>query len=70
MRFKKAVRKQKAKVTLDENEIVEACYEYLRKRGISPGNISWLRVPRGEDKTDSLGRKRRVKVQFMVEYDE
>lgn len=70
MRYRKAVRKQKARVTLGEDEIIEACYDYVKKKGITPGNLSWLIVPKGEEKRDSLGRRRRIKVQFMVEYDD
>lgn len=68
MRFRKAAGKKKAVVTLTENEIVEACYNFVRERKIEPGRISYLKIPI-RDKVDSAGRKRRRGIEFQVEIE-
>ena len=67
MRFKKARGKVKGSVSLTENEIVLACYEYVRRQGTEPGDTSYLKIPNDRNKKDSLGRKRRSGIEFMVE---
>lgn len=66
MRFRKSRGKRPAQITLTENEIVEACYEFLRNKGHELGNRSLLMIP-VRDKKDSLGRKRRRGIEFRVE---
>lgn len=68
MRFRKAVRKESAKVTLTEDEIVQACYDFVRKNGLTPGRISYLKIPTRHT-VDAAGRKRRRRLEFMVDLD-
>jgi len=51
------------KVTLNELEIVEACYQYLLGQGYKMKGICAIVVTK--PKTDSLGRQRRGKIKFV-----
>lgn len=71
MRFKKATKKkEKSKVTLTENEIVEACRQYINKLGYKPASICWLKLPKVREKIDKLGRKRENRIEFQMELEE
>lgn len=69
MRFRKAVKKESAKVTLTEDEIVHACYDFVRKQGLNPGKICYLKIPKKQT-VDAAGRKRRRRLEFMVDLDD
>lgn len=63
MRFRKKRGKRKAAVTLTESDIVDACWEYLRKRGVEPGDLCWLKVSLKEEKP------KKGRVEFVAELD-
>lgn len=52
-------------LTLSENEIIEACFDYVKKKGYTTLSSCWLKIPI-KDKVDSLGRKRRRGIEFTV----
>lgn len=67
MRFRKkrgTGRKKMAAVTMTESEIVEACHEYLERKGVEVGNICWIKINVGES------RKRGDRVQFVAELEQ
>lgn len=68
MRFRKAKNKNKAVLTMTENEMIEACMDSLKKKGYS-GGVCRLLIPL-VDKVDKLGRKRRRGIELQVELDE
>ena len=71
MRFKKATKKkEKSKVTLTENEIIEACCEFIKNKGHKPASICWLKLPKIREKVDKLGRKRECRIEFQMELEE
>jgi hypothetical protein len=67
VRFRKAEGNQPPKVTLTQEEIVDACYEYLRSQGLKLGSTCWLKIPLNTDP-----KKRKQKLEFIssLEQDE
>lgn len=65
MRFRKGRGKKPSMVALSENEIVQACHDYLEAKGYTLANISHLVVPI-RDKVDKRGRKIRKGIEFRV----
>lgn len=55
MRFRKASGKSKAVVTMTQMEVVDACSEYLKAKGVEIGNLCWLKfLPEKVRKSDRL----------------
>ena len=69
MRFRKGRGKKLDRVALTENEIVQACHDFLENKGYTLSKTSWLRIPI-RDKEDKLGRKRRRGIEFHVEIED
>jgi hypothetical protein len=68
MRLRKGKGKKKDRLTLTETEIVQACYDFLRKKGYELANTSYLSIPK-RDRVDSLGRKIRQGIEFQVDLE-
>lgn len=68
MRFRKSRGKVKARVTLTEDDIVQACHDFLERNGYTLSDTCRLVVPI-RDKIDSLGRKRRRGIEFQVDVE-
>jgi len=68
MRFRKGRGKVKDKVSLTEGEIVQACHDFLEKKGYRLSNVSYLKIPI-RDNVDSLGRKKRRGIEFQVDIE-
>lgn len=68
MRFRKGRGKIKDKVSLTEGEIVQACHEFLQKRGYVLSKTSYLKIPI-RDNVDSLGRKKIRGIEFQVDIE-
>jgi hypothetical protein len=69
MRFRKGRGKVKDRISLTENEIVEACYRYVKDKGYNLGDISYLVIPNTGTKLDSLGRKMKRGIEFRVDIE-
>lgn len=68
MRFRKTKKGKIPPVAVfTENDILEACYEYLKQRNYKTGDMSIIKI--ALPKKDKRGRKRRSRVEVMVEYD-
>jgi hypothetical protein len=68
MRIRKGRGKAKDRVSLTENEIVQACHDFLESKGYQLSNVSYLKVPT-KDAVDSLGRKKRRGIEFQVDIE-
>jgi len=68
MRFRKGRGKNKDKISLTEDEIVQACHDFLENKGYHLSTISYLKIPI-QDAIDSLGRKKRRGIEFQVEIE-
>jgi hypothetical protein len=69
MRLRKAKGKNKACITLTESEIMQACREFLVKKGYSLSNVSYLKIPLS-DKVDSLGRRRKPGIEYLTHIED
>jgi len=65
MRFRKERGKKLAQVALSENEVVQACHDYLEAKGYTLADVSYLVIPT-RDKVDKRGRKLRRGIEFRV----
>ena len=65
MRFRKERGKKLPQVALSENEIVQACHDYLEAKGYTLADISHLVIPI-RDKVDKRGRKVRRGIEFRA----
>lgn len=69
MRFRKERGKKLARVTLTENEVVQACHDYLEAKGYVLANITYLVIPT-RDRVDKRGRKIRRGMEFQADIKE
>ena len=65
MRFCKAKKEKPATVTIGENDIVEACYQYLISKGHDLNGRCMVCVQHRT--VDKIGRKRRGKIELAFE---
>jgi hypothetical protein len=64
MHKRKATKNTKARVTLTEKDILDACYFYLQSKGYKTGDLSYIVMPVPAVKTP-----RRKQVKVIVEID-
>ncbi len=64
MRRRKATKNTKARVTLTEKDILDACYFYLESKGYKTGDLSYIVLP---VQAKVNGRRKQAKV--VVEID-
>jgi len=63
MHKRKATKTTKARVTLTEKDILDACYFYLESKGYKTGDLSYIVLP------VQAAAGRRIKAKVVVEID-
>ena len=68
MRFRQKKGKKPARIVLSEEEIFDACREYIERLPLMKGNCldscGAIAVPKERNKVDKLGRKILKKIEF------
>ena len=71
MRFRQKRGNKPARITLSEEEIFDACREYIKRLDFMKGSrldsCGAIAIPKVLHKVDKRGRKTRTKVEFLQE---